>query len=33
MGNLMSSEATPSEVKKYGVSDATINEDKIVIMK
>ena len=33
MGNLMSSEATPSEVKKYGVSDATINEDKMLVDK
>jgi hypothetical protein len=33
MGNLMSSEATPTDMKKYGVSNATIMEDKILIDK
>jgi hypothetical protein len=33
MGNLMSSQATPSDMKKYGVSDATIIEDKMLVDK
>ena len=33
MGNLMSSQATPAEMKKYGVSDATFVEDKMLIDK